>query len=179
MKKNIQKLILLFCFVLITQVSKAQVIQEWGVGVGAICNFTVPSFGGEVRGLFILNDRFTLAPQLQYYPSFNRFVDFYAGMSLHFNFTPSARWGLYALAHASYHDWINYYDSYSILAKQHNWNAEPGIGIIRNYGCLRPYAEARYNIKWNEGNLRVGLAFFFGSCGRKHEYCPAYTYNYN
>jgi hypothetical protein len=171
------KSIILSILVFATMQTKAQVVKEWGLGIGAICNFTVPSYGAELRGIFILSDHWAIAPQVQYYPSFNRFHDLYLGTSLHFNFTPSYYWGLYALGHFSYHNWINYYESNNYKAKQHNWDGEPGIGIIKNWGCVRPYAEARYNIKWKEGNLRVGLAFFFGDCGRKHEVCPAYTYN--
>lgn len=157
---------------------KAQVVKEWGLGIGAICNIAVPSYGGEIRGLFAFSDRITLAPQIQYYPSFNKFHDLYLGTSLHFSILPYTNWGIYLLAHGSYHNWFNYYDSNNYKAKQHNWDAEPGIGITKNYGCVRPYAEARYNIKWKEGNLRVGLAFFFGDCGHKHEYCPAYSSNF-
>ncbi len=170
-----KKIIFLFVFVLSFAYSRSQVIQEWGVGFAGIYNFTAKTYGLDLRAHLILNNRLTIAPQLQYYPAFNKFHDFYAGASVHFNFTPSSIWGLYAIAHASYHDWINYAESTSSKAQQNNWNAEPGLGIIRNYGCVRPFAEARYNIKWNEGNLRVGLTFFFGDCGGgHHEVCPAY-----
>ncbi len=174
---HIKKLALICLLSISLHQLKAQVVKEFGLGVGAICNFTVPSFGGEARGIFILSDHWAVVPQIQYYPSFNRFHDLYLGTSIHFNFTPSYRWGLYLLGHGSYHNWLNYEQSNNYKAKEHNWNLEPGLGIMKNYGCVRPYAEARYNIKWNEGNLRIGLAFFFGDCGHKHEYCPAYTYN--
>ena len=173
--KYFKKIIFLFAFVLSLGNSQAQVIKEWGVGFAGIWNYTAMTYGADLRAHLILSNRITIAPQLQYYPAFNTYRDFYAGASLHFNFTPSYQWGLYALAHASYHDWINYAESTNSKAQQNNWNAEPGLGIIRNYGCVRPFAEARYNIKWSEGNLRVGLTFFIGDCGGgHHEVCPAY-----
>jgi len=176
--RHLKKIILIFLFAFSIVTVRAQMVQEWGLGFAGIYNFTAQTFGADVRAHLILSNRFTVAPQLQYYPTINRFHDFYAGASLHYNFTPSYAWGVYALAHASYHDWINFAESTNPKAQQNNWNAEPGLGIIRNYGCVRPFAEARYNVKWNEGNLRVGLTFFFGDCGGQHEVCPAYTLNH-
>ncbi|MFM7021792.1 MAG: hypothetical protein ACKOXB_02355 [Flavobacteriales bacterium] len=170
-----KKIVFLFVFVLSLGSVKAQV--DVGFGFAGIWNYTAMTYGADLRAHLIVSHRWTIAPQLQYYPSFNRFHDFYAGTSLHYNFTPSYQWGIYALAHGSYHNWINYATSTDADARQHNWNAEPGIGIIRNYGCVRPFAEARYNIKWSEGNLRIGLTFFFGDCGGNHAVCPAYTNN--
>jgi len=175
--KKFKKIIFFFAFFLFFGSAHSQVIKEWGFGFAAIDNFTAQTYGLDLRAHLILSNRITIAPQIQYYPPFNKYNDFYAGASVQFNFTPSYQWGLYGIAHASYHDWINYAQSTSPLAQQNNWNAEPGLGIVRNYGCVRPFAEARYNIKWGEGNLRAGLTFFFGDCGGQHAVCPAYTLN--
>jgi hypothetical protein len=67
-----------------------------------------------------------------------------------------------------------------------NWDAELGGGLT-NRACLRPFIEYRYNFKWKETNLQIGIMYFFkckkgkgnAGGGRKNKKspmsCPAYN----
>jgi len=53
------------------------------------------------------------------------------------------------------------------------------VGSVYNNIDVRPFAEYRYDVKWKECNIRLGVIFFFGDCldkRNKHHkvYCPAY-----
>ena len=65
-----------------------------------------------------------------------------------------------------------------------NWNFEAGVGVTTDR-CLRPFLEYRYNIKFFETHLRLGILYIFGCKGdrmgyrnarkvRKSVVCPAY-----
>ncbi len=153
--------------------------QNFGLGLEAIYNFQTNSFGPGIRGEFVKN-QISIVPQIAYYPSFNKVTEFYAGASLHLNIMSYSKYTLYAILHGSYNGWISYANSPMEKAKFSNWCAEGGLGLKTNK-CLRPFMEFRYNIKWKEANLRLGLMYFFnckdkGGKSRKKKAvsCPAY-----
>ncbi len=179
LKKNI--LVLLICLITATTYS-----QNFGIGASAIYNFQTESFGAGIRAEFPVN-RFSIVPQVAFYPGFNKINEYYAGVGIHCNLFSTKKFTFYALLGGAYNGWINYKDSPINDAKYSNWDLEGGLGIKTNR-CLHPFLEYRYNLHWKETNLQLGLMYFFhcknsgsSSGGKQHRnvyeihYCPAYN----
>lgn len=154
--------------------------QNFGLGAEAIYNFQTRSFGAGLRGEFIKNG-ISIVPQISYYPAFNKVSEFFVGASLHVNIMSYGTYMLYAILHASYNGWLNYKSSPMENAKFSNWDLEGGLGI-RTSKCIRPFVEFRYNVKWRETNIRLGVLYLFnckdkGGKSRKAKAmsCPAYN----
>jgi len=156
----------------------AQVIKEWGLGPSVIYNYAANEFGFGLRSHLILSKEFTISPQIQYFPGFNQYSEMYLGIGAHSNTTPLYRWGLYGLAYVGLQQWFNHENFVTPKAKASNLALEPGIGVVRNKGCLRPFGEARYNTKWKEGTVRIGIMWFFGSCMSYEACSPVYSFRY-
>lgn len=177
MRKNILKSSI---FIVILILSLKGYSQKFGMGFSAIYNPQTESFGIGLRAE-IPKDKISIVPQIAYYPAFNKVSEFYAGVSFHLNVLNIKNWNLYTLANGSYNGWLNYNNSQIENAKLSNWDGELGLGLTTR-GCTRPFIEYRYNFKWKETNLRVGVMFYFKcnnkkSVGkRKHREmtCPAY-----
>jgi hypothetical protein len=60
----------------------------------------------------------------------------------------------------SYNRWSNYSSKPQLKAKPNNWDAEFGVGWTTRR-CIRPFIEYRYNIKWRETNLGIGIIYTF------------------
>jgi hypothetical protein len=138
----------------------AQKIRAVG---SAIYNFQTNSVGIDLRAEIplkkpVLLDGFTVVPQIIYYPWFNKVTEFYIGSSVHLGVYSIKKWALYTLVNISYNGWINYESSGMSDAKFSNLGIEGGIGVTTKR-CLRPFMEIRYNIKWKEANLRLGLIY--------------------
>jgi len=156
--------------------------QKIGVGVSAIYNIQTESYAPGLR-VEIPYKRLSIVPQVAYYPSFNKITEYYAGVSLHLNLFYVKSWAFYGLIHGSYNGWINNTSSTMDDAKYSNWDGELGVGLTTRK-CFRPFIEYRYNFKWKETNLRIGVMYFFGCNSRnnkgggkrKHRAmtCPAY-----
>lgn len=153
--------------------------QNFGAGLSAIYNFQTESFGAGIRAE-IIHDQISIVPQIAYYPPFNKITEFYAGVSLHINVISFDDITLYGIANGSYNGWINHEGSVMENAKFSNWGADIGVGIKKGK-CIRPFMEFRYNFKWKEANLRIGIMYFF-NCSKKGYHikkkalsCPAYS----
>ena len=139
-----------------------------------IYNFQTSSIGVGARFEMPLR-YFSVVPQVSYFPAFNKVSEFYAGASLHANILKMKKWTTYGILHGAYNGWLNYSSSPMKDAKFTNWDAEVGAGIKTN-GCLFPVMEYRYNFKWKEATLRVGVAYTIGCKSKKGigTTCPAY-----
>lgn len=176
-RNNFFKTIAISFFLIITQfpcLAQEEGGVDWGLGTSLIYNFQTKSYGTELRGAFPLSNRFTFVPEISYFFSFNPIHELYAGATLHYDFFYFESFNPYLTVGAFYNAWFNA-DVYAAgEKKKNNFSTEAGIGIIRNNGCIRPFIEDRYDIKWKEGNLRVGFLWFFNACGGvKKEKCPA------
>jgi hypothetical protein len=155
-----------------------------GVGGDIMYNFQTESFGIGARVNFFPNNRLSFVPQFSYYPAFNKIHEYYAGLGLEFKFLKVNNFNFYLIGHGAYNNWINYNASALDGAKQSNWNLEGGFGVTTNK-CLRPFLEYRYNLKFMETHLRLGLLYIFGckggggkkshGGGSKNHLCPAYN----
>lgn len=160
------------------RVGFAGAIKEWGVGLEGAFNIPIRGIGIGVRSHLHFNDRFFLSPQFSYFPGFNPVHEYYLGLNANYNLTPETKWGVYLSAGPYFDRWINWSASTLDKASLNNITAELGGGIVKNYGCFRPFLEYRADSKWWESNLRLGFLVYFGGCdgGRRNNHlCPAYT----
>ena len=158
--------------------------QNIGIGGSAIYNFQSESFGAGARVNFFPNNNLSFVPQFSYY-FFGPVSEWTAGLSLELKVVKLNTFNFYLLAHGGYNTWINFDASNMEGASPKNWNAEAGIGVTTNK-CLRPFLEYRYNIKFQETHLQLGLLYIFG-CGndggsyrntgrmKRGTVCPAYN----
>jgi hypothetical protein len=157
--------------------------QNLGVGADAMYNFQTESFGAGVRANIYPNNKLSFVPQFSYYFGFNKIHEYYVGLGLEYKVLPVKQFDFYAIGHAAYNSWLNYQSSSMDGAKRTNWNFELGGGVTTRK-CLRPFLEYRYNLKFRETHLRLGLLYIFGCSGggskrfKKNgssRLCPAYN----
>lgn len=157
--------------------------QNIGIGGDVMYNFQSEGFGAGARVNFFPNNRLSFVPQFAYYFKFNKVNEYYAGLGLEYKFIKTKKINIYGIVQGAYNSWLNYEASPMSGAQKNNWNVEAGIGISNNW-CLRPFMEYRYNIKFQETHLRLGILYIFG-CNNKskpifgskafgHRRCAAY-----
>jgi hypothetical protein len=149
----------------------------WGYGASIIYNFQTEGFGADLRVRIPLVKRLYAVPEVSYFPGFNEYHELYAGAALQYDLLNFGKWHFYILGAGYYNDWINADDFAPGQKKRHNFAPEAGGGLVRNNGCLRPFIENRYDFKWKEDNLRIGIYWYPGSCsgsGNRKDKCPAY-----
>lgn len=134
--------------------------QEMLAGASGIYNFQTESIGFGIRGE-LAYDRFSIVPQFNYFPSFNKIHEYYFGVSGHYNLINASSWKFYGIANLGYNRWINNEDAPDGNGKKSNVAFELGGGVATN-GILNPFIEYRYNVKWRETMLHVGLMYYFG-----------------
>ncbi len=155
--------------------------QNIGIGADLMYNFQTESFGAGARVSIFPNSTISFVPQFSYYPGFNKVHEYYLGLGLEYKFWRPKKLVFYLIGHGAYNSWLNYETSAMDGAQQTNWNLEGGIGVTNNK-CLRPFLEYRYNLKFQETHLRLGLLYIFGckggggnkKGGKGHGLCPAY-----
>jgi len=145
--------------------------QEYLVGGAGIFNFQTESIGFGIRGE-VAFDRFSIAPQFNYFPGFNKINEYYLGVSGHYNLVNASTWKLYAIANLGYNRWINNSSAPIGEGQKSNVAFELGGGAATN-GILNPFIEYRYNVKWRETMLHVGLLYYLGG-GQGGYSCQTY-----
>lgn len=169
-----RKIIVLFLLSLFFFTASA---QNFGIGASAIYNFQTESFGAGLRGNIFPNKRISIIPQASYYFSFNKVEEYFVGLGVECKIVKWRKLWLYGLAHGAYNSWLNYQRSAMKDAQQNNWNGEVGLGLTTT-SCLRPFLEYRYNFKFYETHLQLGLLYVFGCKQRTKravDECPAYN----
>lgn len=180
------KHVLLLCiaFIFSTSVSRAQ--DFWGVGVSGAYNFPLKSIGVGVRGQIPLGVKMAVSPQVRYFPKTNQINEVYAAVAFQYNLlNPYQERGhkryiyknnkptVYTTIEVAYNQWINYLPTLSKNAKKDNILGNVGLGAAIGSSSVRLFAEAKYNVLWNETFGEIGLLVFPGII-RKNRYssCP-------
>jgi hypothetical protein len=173
---------LLFVFALFVQLSSVYA-QKIGIGAGVIYNLRTTSLGYDLRVHWQVTNSIAIVPMYNRFPSFNKVFEQYYGADVDFTILRGSP-TLYILGNVAENDWFNYMDFHNQYAQPISFTEEVGIGARFSRKCLKPYLEFRYNIFWQEFNLRAGLLYFFGKCdgrnkgsfhrGRMRGICPAY-----
>jgi hypothetical protein len=137
--------------------------QKFGVGASGLYNIQSESFGAGVRVSIFPNNRLSYVPQFSYY-FIGPVSELTAGLGLEYKIKRGRLLTYYLLAHGGYNQWLNSDASPLENASPANWNAEGGAGITTNR-CLRPFLEYRYNIKFRETHVQLGILYIFGCKG--------------
>lgn len=158
--------------------------QKIGIGGSAMWNFQTESMGLGARVNFFPNNTISYVPQFTWYGLIGPISEWTIGLSIEAKVKRGNTFNWYLMAHGGYNNWGNAGSSALENASTTNWNLEGGAGITTNW-CLRPFLEYRYNIKFQETHLRLGLLYIFGCQNNTGSYrnpgrmknmyiCPAY-----
>ena len=146
--------------------------QNTGFGVSGLYNFQSEGYGIGARLSINPSNRLSIVPQASYYFPSNLVHEFTIGLAAEYKVWVLRNFHFYGLAHAGYNNWLNYESSPMEDAKPNNWNFEAGGGVSTN-GCWRPFLEGRYNVRFRESHIQLGILYVFG-CNPGHGVCPAY-----
>ncbi len=176
LKNFLIALFLLQCSTGFSQYLKRKTKPEIGYGASVIYNFQATGWGGALRAKIPVYGKLSAVPEFSYFPKFNDYHEYYAGVALHYEILTIRSYNLYPLVGGYYNNWINADEYVPGDKKQHNIVVEAGGGLVRNRGCWRPFIEDRYDFKWKENNLRIGIYWYPNSCGKgrknRREKCP-------
>lgn len=149
-------------------------------GIGIEYNYQTKGFAPELRAEISIIKNLSITPRLSYYPGFNTIHELYLGLDADYHY-PYKKVSFYALLGLYYDHWVNSDNFSAKVAKRSNVNYDAGIGIEWNRGCLNPFFEHRYSIKWKEGTSVLGIKWNFSKCGFGGRgggggsgWCPAY-----
>lgn len=134
--------------------------QNFGGGVSALYNIQSESFGGGARFSIFPDKTVSFVPQFSYF-----FVgpvsEWTVGLGAEFKVMRNKYNDIYLLTHSGYNNWGNPENSALEGAKTANVNFEVGAGIV-GINCLRPFLEYRYNARFQESHVQLGLLYIFG-----------------
>jgi hypothetical protein len=140
--------------------------QKIGVGADMMYNFQSEGFGSGARVSFFPNNTLSIVPEFSYYFKFNKVNEYYAGAALEYKIIKRKKIFGYLILHGAYNKWISYKESPMLNPKPNNWDLEGGGGISGTK-CWRPFLEYRYNIRFRETHLRLGILYIWGCKAKK------------
>lgn len=147
--------------------------KNLGLGPEIIYNLPLNEWGLGVRAHYNLDYHWILSPQLNYFIPVGQIHEINLNLHASYVINPWDKYGVYLTAGPYLNYWINHSESASPRAKPFSLSAEAGGGIIKNFGCIRPFAEWRYNVKWRESNIRAGFIYYPRIC-REERKCTTY-----
>jgi len=156
--------------------SQRKVKEKTLYGIGVFHNFQTEGIGIDLRAKIPVRPKLYALPHFTYFPAMNKIHEYYLGIDAHYHVLQYRKMQPYLLLGAYYDNWINHYDYANNKVKKNNFVVQGGAGVVFNMNCLKPFIEYRYDTKWKEGLLGIGLYFSFGECfakSRKSK-CPAY-----
>ena len=175
----------LFILLTIFLLSNSLYAQKSAIGASLIYNFQAEGYGFGVRYLIPISPAIELVPQASYFPGFNLVNEYYIGASLQLALFTSGNFKFYILGNASYNGWRNFEHFNNEFAQYSSYAIDAGAGLTYRFGCMKFFAEQRYNANWKEATHRIGL-YFIIKCKKGHRgggsrsgggnhRCPAYN----
>lgn len=162
---------ILIVFLAISNAAMAQ--EKIAYGLSGMYNFPVKTTGVGLRVQYPVKNWLVIAPQIKYVPNFNAIHEIYGGVHAHLlllsrtkkiSYYRSAvepqKPNLYITLGVDYNHWFNYIPSMMSRAKENNILPKVGIGTAIGSHKFRFFAEAKYNIIWNESYAEAGLLFY-------------------
>jgi len=134
--------------------------QNFGAGGSVLYNVQSESFGAGARVSIYPDKSVSFVPQFSYF-FIGPISEWTAGLSLELKVMRNKYNNIYLLVHGGYNNWLNPGNSALEGAQTANINFEGGIGIV-GVNCLRPFLEYRYNVRFQESHLQLGLLYIFG-----------------
>ena len=140
------------------------------LGVAGGYNFQTQGFGIDIRATKPLTDNMRATLRYANFPSFNMVKETYLGMDLDYIIYEALKIDYYGFIGLNYDNWENAAESQSSKAKKNNFVVEGGIGAEIKYKMFRPFAEWRYDTKWREGTVFIGVKFGLNAFAKKDKY---------
>ena len=159
----------IFAFFFVSSVSFSQKTPI-SLGVAGGYNFQTQGLGYDIRATKPLSEQIRATLRYSGFPSFNIIKEKYLGLDLEYIFHEGLKIDYYGFLGMNYDNWQNASDFKSNIAKKNNFVLEGGIGAEIKYQRFRPFAEWRYDTKWKEGTLFVGLKFGLNAFAKKDKY---------
>lgn len=176
---RISFIIFLLIFITVTTFAqKKQDKEKTMFGLGTDYNFQTNGISIDLRAKIPVYKNTYVTPRLTYFPGANNIHEYYFGADLNYHPIQYKKLKPYVYLGGYYDRWINAEDFISNKAKKNNFVFEGGTGIVFDLGCLNPYLEYRYDTKWKEGTLGLGVFFKFCKCftpKKKKIRCPAFS----
>ncbi len=156
----------------------------WGIAPSIAYNPQTKSVAVGFRLNIKPSQNLRFVPQALYYPafSFNKIHEYHIGLGVEYTVFKNKIVNLYPLLNVGYNAWLNTDDSDMKDAKSGTYLLELGAGISFTQSSVRPFLETRYNIKWKETSVHIGLLFVLGGNSRYKKrnrrrpvICPAYN----
>lgn len=147
--------------------------KSLGLGPEIVYNLPLNEWGIGARAHYNLDYHWILSPQLNYFIPVGQIHELNLNLHVSYVFNPYSKYGVYLTAGPYFNYWINHSESGSSKAKPFSFAAEVGGGVLKNFGCLRPFAEWRFNAKWIESNVRVGFVYYPRICKEERK-CTTY-----
>jgi len=146
-------------------------------GFGAIYNFQTQGVALDLRAKIPVYKNTYVVPRFSYFPGLNNIHELYFGADANYHLYRYKNIIPYVHVGGFYDRWINYDDFVSKRAQLNNFVFEGGAGVVFDFNCLNPFLEYRYDTKWLEGSLELGLYLRFGKCFKKKQKirCPAFS----
>jgi len=146
-------------------------------GFGVIHNFQTSGTALDLRAKIPVYKNTYVVPRFSYFPMLNNIHEYYIGVDGNYhvyrykNIIPYVHLGGYL------DRWVNHQDFISNKAKKNNFVFEGGAGVVFDFNCLNPFIEYRYDTKWKEGSLELGVYLRCAKCFKKKKKirCPAFS----
>jgi hypothetical protein len=164
------------CFLLIICSLSVFSQDKWAIGPLYATNFAIKSTGVGFRATIPLTKKIILNPEVKYFLSINPIEEVFAGINVQYLLISSQKElsysksehirgkpSLYVTAGVDYNNWLNYDPTIPTLnttATANNVLPNIGIGSAMGGPRIRLFAEARYNIIWNESFGEIGLLIY-------------------
>jgi hypothetical protein len=143
--------------------------KKWSYGGTLDYNFSTKGIGLGGRASYKFANRFSINPQIQYFPPFNSIHETYLGANVHYSFIKSesehpdthvnkpsdTKLEWYALAGGAFNYWFNA----SAFPRGNRNSIIPvvGLGLAKGKPEKRYFIEAKYNFLWKEPIVSIGL----------------------
>jgi hypothetical protein len=168
------KICFILCSYLALNQANAYIInKDFGLGIEVLHNFPLVERGFGARIHYHHHEHWIFSPQLLYVPPLKKIHELNIVAQVSYILNPNSRWVTYATCGTHLNLWFNHAQSPMENAKLTNIGADIGIGIMKNYNCIRPFVEYRHNVRWNEANMRLGFIFLMNDCKPK-KVCESY-----
>jgi hypothetical protein len=155
----------LFVLLFISTFSFAQ--QKKGLamyGIGVMHNFQTEGTAIDLRANLPLLKKLYVSPRFSLFPAFNKIHEYYIGTDVDFQLSQKHKLIPYILAGGFYNNWINSSAFHNKRSQRNNFVFECGAGLMLSLKCFHPFLEYRYDTKWLEGSLGIGIMLQFGEC---------------
>lgn len=151
-------IILLLLFLHI-RASAQKHVQSVEPGFGVAYDFQSNGIAPEIRVQIPVYRQVFVSPRAAYFPAINKIHELYAGLDAAYHYPAIKKITFYNFLGVYFNYWFNFAKFNSKVARQTSMVFEGGAGAGINLGNIIPFLEGRYDSKWKEGLVIIGVKF--------------------